>query len=54
VAHAQTVAADIIFVRANIKHAHEDLWKQQLQEAKEDVHQQRKKIRGGTLLLSGK
>jgi hypothetical protein len=35
VAHAQTVAADIISVRANIKHAHEDIWNQQIQEAKE-------------------
>jgi hypothetical protein len=45
------VAADIISVRANSKHAHEDIWNQQAQEAKEAVHQQRKQNKGEYLAL---
>jgi hypothetical protein len=41
VAEAQNVAADMVKMRAEVEHAHEESWKQTIQEAKEEVNQKR-------------
>jgi cell division septum initiation protein DivIVA len=41
VAEAQNVAADMVKMRAEVKHAHEESWNQTIQEAKEEVNQKR-------------
>jgi hypothetical protein len=41
VAEAQNVAADMVKMRVEVKHAHEETWNQTIQEAKEEVNQKR-------------